>query len=192
MPEDLDQTGDENLAAIIGRRAESSQAMSLARGAMETLYHRHAQPLRSFLAARVNWRADVEDVHQTVWEHIWSHLPGGFHGGNFRAWLYQIARNAAIDHNRKLRPDTRDDLETQPDPRGNSPEAGLVDQALKETLRRCLEKLEAGLTSLVRARLAGRSYGEISQELSLAPKRAHKLYHRAKKLLQTCVERELS
>jgi len=192
MPEDLDHFRDEELTAIVGRRAQSTHAMSVARTAMETLYHRHARPLRSFLAARVNRRADVEDVHQTVWEHIWGHLPSGFDGRNFRAWLYQIARNAAIDHNRKRRPDTRDDLETRPDPHGNSPEAGMAEQALKATLQRCLEKLETALIALVRARLAVLSYSEISQKLSLAPERAHKLYHKAKKQLQTCVEREMS
>jgi RNA polymerase sigma factor (sigma-70 family) len=192
MPEDLHHHGDEELAAIIGRRGRSIQAMSLAHAAMETLYIRHARPLRSFLAARVIPSADTDDVHQVVWQHVWSHLPNGFQGGNFRAWLYRIARNAAIDHGRKMRPDLVDDLETRPDPRGESPEAGLDEQARKDALSQCLAKLEAGLIALVRARLAGRSYEEINQELGLAPRRAHKMYHGAKKQLQTCVERALS
>jgi RNA polymerase sigma factor (sigma-70 family) len=192
MPEDPHQLSDEDLAAIIDRRGQSVQAMGLAHAAMEMLYHRHARPLRSFLAARVIPSSDTEDMHQVVWQHVWSHLPDGFQGGSFRAWLYRIARNAAIDHRRKMRPELVDDLETRPDPRGDSPEAGLDEQARKDALSRCLEKLEAGLIALVRARLAGRSYEEISQELGLAPKRAYKMYHGAKNQLQTCVERALS
>jgi DNA-directed RNA polymerase specialized sigma24 family protein len=61
-----------------------------------------------------------------------------------------------------------------------------------EALRRCLEKLEATVVELVRARLAGEDYVAICQKLNLKPARAHKMYHQAKGQLQSCVERELS
>jgi RNA polymerase sigma-70 factor (ECF subfamily) len=192
MPEDLRILADEELAAIVARRAGSIQAMNAAHAAMEVLYHRHVRPLRLFLSARVGQQADVEDVLQVVWQQVWHHLPGGFTGGNFRAWLYQIARNAVIDHHRKPRLEPRDDLGMRPDPRASSPEAGLVEQARQEALRRCLEKLEPGLAALVRARLAGETYEAICSRLNLAPSRAHKMYHQAKKQLRACVERERS
>jgi RNA polymerase sigma-70 factor (ECF subfamily) len=192
MPEDVLYSGDEDLAAIIARRAESVQAMNAAHAAMETLYHRHTRPLRSFLAARVIPQADAEDLQQIVWHQVWNHLPDSFNGSNFRAWLYRIARNAAIDDSRRWRPEVRDDLETRPDPRGHSPEAGLAEQARRAALQRCLDKLDPQVVIIVKARLAGAGNAVICQQLSLTPGRAHKLYHKAKKQLQTCVERALS
>ena len=35
--------------------------------------------------------AEFEDLHQKVWVRVWGHLPDGFRGGNFRAWLFQVA-----------------------------------------------------------------------------------------------------
>ncbi len=58
--------------------------------------------------------------------------------------------------------------------------------------RRCLEKLEAQIVELVRSRLAGEGYPEICKRLEINARRAHMLYHKASKQLQTCVERELS
>src|SRR5438105_2887060 len=78
---------DEQLAATLAQREQSGQALRAAQDAFRDLYQRHARKLLAFLAARVH-RNDLEDVHQEVWERIWKHLPEGFHGGNFRAWLY--------------------------------------------------------------------------------------------------------
>jgi RNA polymerase sigma-70 factor (ECF subfamily) len=192
MAEDLTNSRDEDLAALIAGRAASVRAMSLARAAMEILYRRHERPLRMFLAARVIPSGDAEDVQQIAWQRVWHRQPGGFTGGNFRAWLYEIARNAAIDHNRERRPDTRDDLASQPDPHGEEPESALVEQARAEALRRCLDKLDPQVVALVRARLTGAGYALICQKLSLRPGQAHKMYHQAKKQLQACVERALS
>jgi RNA polymerase sigma-70 factor (ECF subfamily) len=192
MPENLHHHSDEQLVEFVARRDESVQAMNVAHAAMEILYDRYARPLRPFLATRVNPRDEAEDVQQMVWTKVWRGPHGSLAEGHFRAWLYRIARNAAIDHHRKMRPELVDDLDTRSDPRGQSPETGLIEQARKEALSRCLERLEAALVALVRARLEGRSYDEISKELSLALQRAYKMYHSAKKQLQTCVERELS
>src|SRR5271166_5949051 len=192
MDEDLAESGDESLAALVARCAESMQAMRTAHEAMEILYRRHGRPLLSFLAARVSPRSDAEDLSQRVWQQLWLHLPrSGFSGDRFRALLYEIARNAVIDHHRKRRPEARDDLERLV---GNStdPSAGLLEAERTEALRRCLEKLEPQIAELIRSRLAGESYPEICKRLTLEARRAHMLYHKASKRLQSCVERELS
>jgi len=192
MAEDLASSSDESLAALVARCAESVQAMRTAHAAMEILHRQHGRRLLSFLAARVSPRSDAEDVYQLVWQKLWHHLPrSGFTGDNFRALLYQIARNAVIDHHRKARPEARDDLETLV---GSSadPALGLLEAEREEALRRCLEKLEVQIVELVRSRLAGEGYPEICKRLDVDARRAHMLYHKASKQLQSCVERELS
>ena len=55
--------------------------------------------LRAFLLARVA-RSEVDDLDQLAWLRVWKSLPDA-DPGPFRAWLFQIARNALIDHSRK-------------------------------------------------------------------------------------------
>lgn len=187
-------SSDEALAELIACRDESARAWKLAQEACGQLYQRHARKLLAFLAARGN-REDMEDVHQRIWERVWQHLPEGFRGGNFRAWLYQIARNGLIDHSRKRHPDVYGD-EFSPTARdGDRPDLWLLEQERMVILSRCLERLEsetAQAAHLVRARLAGESYSEVCGRLGLRPDRAHKLFHLAKEQLQKCVERATS
>ena len=56
--------------------------------------------LLAFIVARVP-SSDCDDLHQEIWQRAWVALPGQFQGGNFRAWLHQITRNAIIDLSRK-------------------------------------------------------------------------------------------
>src|SRR4051812_31375664 len=88
---------DEELAAVCARRGESLDARKLSEAAFHLLYDRHARRLLAFLGGRVN-RAALDDVHQDVWAKVWQAVSTGFRGGNFRAWLHQIARNVVVDH----------------------------------------------------------------------------------------------
>src|SRR4051794_37643012 len=133
---------DEQLAAIVARREESDPASRAARAAFEVLYGRHAPPLLAFLAARVR-RADLDDLHQDAWRRAWQHLPAGFRGGNFRAWLFRIARNLVIDRGCKPHLEALIEGETLPDDRPEPPDARLIEHERREALRRCLERLDA-------------------------------------------------
>jgi RNA polymerase sigma-70 factor (ECF subfamily) len=185
---------DEELAQLIARRDGSTSAWRAAQDACGQLYQRHARKLLAFLAARGN-RDEIEDIHQLVWERVWHHLPEGFRGGNFRAWLYQIARNSLIDHGRKHRPEALPDEHVPTAREEDRPDLWLVEQERMVILSRCLERLEAEAAQaaeLVRARLAGESYPELCERMGLRPERAHKLFHLAKEQLQKCVERATS
>ena len=186
-PPDNDPS-DEQLAATLAQREQSGQALRAAQDAFRDLYQRHARKLLAFLAARVH-RNDLEDVHQEVWERIWKHLPEGFHGGNFRAWLYQIARNYIVDQGRKKRPEQIPEVDELPESRGGQPEEVLLEQERRAILSRCLERLDTRAAELVRARLAGESYEDACPRLGLKPEHAHKLFHQAKTQLQQCVKR---
>jgi RNA polymerase sigma-70 factor (ECF subfamily) len=181
-------TSDEQLAAIIARRGSSETAMMAARNAFGRLYERYARRILAFLAARVR-RDELEDLSQEVWQRIWRALPDGFDRWNFRAWLYQIARNVLIDSRRRKRPEPLGDDERLLDPRGDPPDEPLMERERMAALKRCLDQLGAEAAELVRARLAGEGYPEICGRLGLMPAKAHKLFHQAKVYLQTCVER---
>jgi RNA polymerase sigma factor (sigma-70 family) len=180
---------DEQLAATVCQRDSSSANWRSAQEACAELYRRHAQFLLAFLATRVH-RADIDDLHQAIWERVWRYLPGSFKGGgNFRAWLYQIARSRLIDAARKKRPARLADDHDVPDPRAGAPGEPLLEQERLALLQRCLEQLAEHTAKLVRARLSGLDYQTISQELGLQLAQAHKLFHSAKSQLQDCITR---
>jgi RNA polymerase sigma-70 factor (ECF subfamily) len=184
--------GDEQLAARVARREGSEPERRAAREAFERLYGRHAPMLLAFLGARVSPRADADDLHQEVWQRVWRHLPCSFLGGNFRAWLFQVARNALTDHVRKRRPEPLGGKESALVDPGDPPDAGLIERERAEALRRCLERLGDPAAALVRARLGGARYEEIGPGLGLDPARAHRLFYKAKERLKNCVERALA
>jgi RNA polymerase sigma-70 factor, ECF subfamily len=181
---------DEQLAAAAARRGDSDRALCAARDAFEQLYRRHAPLLLAFIAARAR-PADREDLNQEVWRRAWHHLPQQFHGGNFGAWLYQIARHALIDHGKKRKAEALPNPEVVPDGHAGRDVDGLLERERMEALRQCLEKLSATAAALVRARLAGDDYPDVCCQLGLKSGQAYKLFHSAKDQLKTCVERAL-
>jgi RNA polymerase sigma-70 factor (ECF subfamily) len=181
---------DADLAAVVAARsADDPAAGRAARAACDQLYRRHAGKLLAFLSARCP-RADLDDVHQEVWVRVWRTAPAGWRGGNFRAWLFQIARTVVIDFARKRRPAELGEA----DPADDRPDAAAALLAAERAaaLERCLQKLDAESADLVRARLANESYGAICDRTGMKPERAYKLYLQAKASLQSCVERALS
>ena len=57
------------------------------------------------MALRIRRREDAEDVTHLVFERIVAGLPKYKHNGKpFGAWAFRIARNAVIDHQRRVRP----------------------------------------------------------------------------------------
>lgn len=67
--------------------------------AMEALYARYGGGIFSWLRANSRNRAEAEDLSQEVWIKCMRGIDR-YRGGNFRAWLWRIARNAAIDKSR--------------------------------------------------------------------------------------------
>jgi RNA polymerase sigma-70 factor (ECF subfamily) len=158
------------------------------------LYEQHADSLWAFVRSRVGpaqaAHAEASDVFQEIWLRAWEHLDY-FHGGNFRAWLFQIARNYCFDLRRKKAAVRLADEEGLVDTRPLDPLENLIERERIEALSRCLERLAKSAADLVRARLGGKSYEEIERELGLQPARAQKLFFNAKAQLSACVERTL-
>lgn len=181
---------DDVLAAECARRDESQDARELAESAFRTLYDRHAKRLLAFLGGRVSM-AVLEDVHQDVWAKVWQAMPTGFRGGNFRAWVHQIARNVVIDYQRKRRPEPLAEEGNLIDHR-QSDDTRFDEAGRRDALTRCLQKLEranAQVADLVRSRVAGESYDAFCGRTGMAADNAYRAFHQAKAQLQACVER---
>ena len=87
-----------------GREADKALAARIAAGdehALRGLYERHAGPLTGFVS---HWLGDPNDasdiVHETFID-VWRKA-GRFEGrASLKSWIYTIARNKAVDRNRK-------------------------------------------------------------------------------------------
>jgi RNA polymerase sigma-70 factor (ECF subfamily) len=73
--------------------------------AVGRLYDALVGPIYRYVAVRVRRREDAEDLTHLVFERIVGALPRYRHSGRpFAAFAFRIARNAVIDHQRRLRP----------------------------------------------------------------------------------------
>ena len=97
---------------VSSRVTDDASVDELARAATEgdtealgRLYDALIDPIYRYIAVRLRRREDAEDVTQLVFERMVAALPRYRHNGRpFAAWAFRIARNAVIDHQRRLRP----------------------------------------------------------------------------------------
>lgn len=67
----------------------------------EALWQRFREELDGFILRRVGNPADAEDIRQQVYLRIHRHLRDRAPPLHLRGWVYQIARNAIVDHRRR-------------------------------------------------------------------------------------------
>jgi RNA polymerase sigma factor (sigma-70 family) len=109
-------------------------------GAGETLgvlFDRYQAPLFNFYSKMTGDRILSEDLVQEVFLRILTYRQSYTPGMPFRSWMYQIARNARLDHFRKQRPETSWSAEMEPrvpagDPAQKKQEAALLHRALMQ------------------------------------------------------------
>lgn len=70
-------------------------------GAFEALVRRHGAALHGFLLARSGSAAEAEDLFQESFVRVLDALPSYRERGQFRSWLFRIARNLAADQRRR-------------------------------------------------------------------------------------------
>ena len=67
----------------------------------EVLWDVFHQRLRSYVARRIENTADVDDIVQDIFVRIHERIGSVENEERVHAWIYQIARNAAIDSHRR-------------------------------------------------------------------------------------------
>jgi RNA polymerase sigma-70 factor (ECF subfamily) len=141
--------------------------------AVGRLYDGLVEPIYRYVAMRLRRREDAEDVTQLVFERIVANLPRYRQNGKpFGAWAFRIARNAVIDHQRRLRPMERLGAIAEPSDGLMVEALCLRDEEIRE-LRSAIRALTAdqqeaialrygaGLSAEEAARVMGRQAGTV-------------------------------
>lgn len=79
--------------------------------ATEQIWRELSDRLRQFVRSRIHATADVDDVLQTVFLRIHSHLDRLRTTDRLEAWVFQITRNAVTDYFRRRR-ESQDDVDS--------------------------------------------------------------------------------
>ena len=72
--------------------------------AFEAVYDRFGAELQGFLRRRIRDTATADDLLQSVWLKVHERLPELRAADRVAPWLFQVARHALIDHQRRMRP----------------------------------------------------------------------------------------
>jgi len=176
---------DEELARTIAAGESSAASPESVRAAFEELYQRYGRLILAFLTARVRDATVAQDLSQDIWCRVWKSLPTSFHGGQFRAWLYEIARNRLIDETRKRK---TAQLPEELDPVAPTGGPRELDEERRDAFRDCYSRLDGERQKVVQLRLAGRSHDEIGAELGINSNTVMTRFHRAKKDLADCMQ----
>lgn len=187
---------DDRLPDLVRKACDRSGAsLEDAHRAFGELYEAHGSQLAAWLSARV-LRSDLDEVHQEIWVRVWEKLPEHFGGGNFRAWLYAVARNHLVDSARRRSArrgfgygghDEEPDMNPS-DPSGDEPWEILAAEERGRRLRGCLDKLEAGRRRVIVGRLGGEEYESIAEGLGITTAQAQSWLFAAKQLVRQCLE----
>ena len=144
------------------RRAQAGDEEVIA-----SLYDRYHRGIYRYLYYRVGDRQTAEDLTSEVFLRMLRFI-SGFHppAALFQAWLFQIARNLAIDYHRKL--GIRDHLPLDEDlAAGNSSLVGSIDHSLtSDTLRQALQRLSSEQRDVILMRfIAGMPVAQVAKAL---------------------------
>jgi RNA polymerase sigma-70 factor (ECF subfamily) len=154
MPEDI------NKSTIA--RAKAGDEVALA-----AIYEAYKSKIQRFLYYRVGDRQAAEDLTTDVFLRMLEHLEGyRMQGTPFQAWLFQIARNLAVDYFRKQ--GVRNHLALQPTmpANGDSPDTVVARSLTNDQLRRALQQLTDGQSDVIVLRfIAGMSIAEVAETL---------------------------
>jgi RNA polymerase sigma-70 factor (ECF subfamily) len=126
--------------------------------------------------------SDVEDVMQEVFIKVYGGL-GGFRGeAKLSSWIYQIARNEALNRARKPNfPETPIDDAVIETPEESRPDAQFGRKIEREYLERCLGELDEDFRVVLELRYMGEmSYAEIGETMGLPIGTVKTYIHRAK------------
>src|SRR5437763_10567584 len=125
------------------------------------LFDRYQTPLFNFYSKLTGNRTLSEDLVQEVFFRILKYRQSYRSGTPFRAWIYQIARNARVDHLRKQRLEVSWETELEP---AVHPADSAQQKQETELLYRALQKLpEENKEVLVLIRFEGQKYEYIGK-----------------------------
>jgi len=167
------------------------------RRALGTLYERYRNRVFGYLTRETRDRETAEDVFQEVWVKVMQGIESyDASRGPFRAWLFRIAANAAVDRRRRDAVRLGDELDAPledgegrrvdriaadgPDPE----RLGAVREAASRLNRRLGTLDPRQRTAVLLRHQQGLSYTEISHAMAIPEGTAKTLVHRAVRVLR--------
>jgi len=159
--------------------------------AFRAIVERHHATAYSVVRAILGNRDDVEDVLQNVYIKVYRGLAGFRGDARLSTWIYQIARNEAINAARRRRPDAQPIEEIAvPAPESANPEAEYGKQERGRHLEMAMAGLEENYRVALELRYMGeRSYEEIAEVMGLPMGTVKTYIHRGKAQLRRTMAR---
>lgn len=155
---------------------------------MGLLFERYHKPLFGFLYHTTGQVAHSEDLVQTVFYRMLKYRHTFSGEGEFRTWMYHLARNVVIDaHRKNSKTSYQSDMASVMENMGVSPdaEAKIEREQQKEMLQRALQLLSIEHREvLVLSRFQELSYKEIAEILKTSEGNIKIKVHRAMKELK--------
>ena len=181
-----------DLALIATLESAPCQTSPDAAGEVLALFDRDARGLLRYVGSFGLPACDTEDVVQDVFLSLFRHVQRGRPRSNLRGWVFRVAHNLALKHQRKLRryPVEWDDafMAERVDASANPEEQASRRQGLRRLLsvlralperdRRCLCLRAEGLRYREIAGALGMSLGAVSKALTRALNRMERAAER--------------
>lgn len=153
----MDAEAGELVKALGGRRGEEAAA---------ALYRAHAGEVYGFALRRLGDRQLAEELVQEVFTRVWQHADGYDRSrSSFRTWLYAIARNAAVDFDRRRAARPPGPVDEAP---GEAVDEPIERAVLRWQVKVALERLSREHRQVIRlAHFEGLALREISDRTGL-------------------------
>ena len=156
--------------------------------AFAKLYDHFSCSVYRYLYSRVGNQADAEDLTAQTFLTVLEKLPRYREDGNFKAWLFTIARNKVMDHFRRKRPEviTR---EINMAVEQNDLLANVIQNEQIQQLSTLIHTLDDDEQELLRLRyMADLSFSEMAALLGKRPDAVKKSLYRLQARLQSQME----
>ena len=156
------------------------------------LYDLFVDKIYRFVFFKVNNQEEAQDLTSDVFLRVWQYIQEKKKVGNFKALLYQVAKNRVIDHYRqKSRSDVLTDeeiLKEIEDARGEDFVKEIEIKSEIKSLESFLKQLKAEYQEVLLLKyVEGYSNSEIAKLLDKSTSNVRVLAHRALKILQNLI-----
>ncbi|MEL7453021.1 MAG: sigma-70 family RNA polymerase sigma factor [Pseudomonadota bacterium] len=157
---------------------------------MRLIYERYASGLTRYLEFYLRDGFDAADVvHETMLT-VWQTAGRYEAKGQFKAWLYSIARNKAIDRNRKRQRLVHEEPDLEEADDGPGPEDIIASFQATKQVQACLSELSAAhKTAIHLAFYEHLTYQEVADHEGVPLGTIKTRIMHAKKLLLRCLQR---
>ncbi|MFN0159430.1 MAG: RNA polymerase sigma factor SigZ [Bacteroidota bacterium] len=147
------------------------------------IYNRFSDQLRLFIQSKVNSHAVADDILQDVFLKVHGKIDGLRDGSRIESWIYQIARNAIIDHYRTVK--SSDELNESHLNIPEEKEPDAVAERLRSSLLTMVNQLPPDFKeALILTDFRGLSQKEFADRLGISLSGAKSRIQRARKMLK--------